>query len=175
MAQSRQIAESEGSEGKLGESLEKQVLAELEAHTPWNVIAKKYRISTKTIAKIREKRLGAGDEGEVAAEVFELFKKGVTPAEVVIRLKLPPKVVKELFEEFKEMTEHHNRICSSCYTRALNTFKQLYAGGVIFYPCRICGKDMVWHLDREEDRRQIISILERGGIRNWYHTGCKKD
>jgi hypothetical protein len=39
-------------------------------------------------------------EGEVAAEAFKLFRQGYDLDEVVIRLKQPPRIVRQLFAEW---------------------------------------------------------------------------
>ena len=40
------------------EETRKNILADLDAHVPWQEIAKKYHVSTKTISKIRDEAAG---------------------------------------------------------------------------------------------------------------------
>ena len=124
-------------------------------HTPWNIIAKKYHVSTKTISSIRNKQQGTKNYGdELAAKVFELFEKGNSPIDAVIKLNVNPKIVSEFFEEWKDMTEHKNISCNKCAKRALEIYKEKYVKGVIFYPCSKCGDDMIWRLDNEEKKNR---------------------
>ena len=154
------------------ENLDEQVLTELAKHTPWNVIAKRYHISTKTISQIRGKKTGVKSESEIAAQVFELFRRGMKPHNVVIRLRQHPEVVGKLFEQYKELTGHDNNFCSQCWKDSTDFAKSFYA--VIEHPCSLCGKDLTWHLLEKKDKEQIMGMLKDGGIGNWYHTKCKK-
>lgn len=55
----------------------------------------------KTRVKIAKEANGSEDEGELAAQAFKLFKKGLKPPDVVIKLRQPPSIIKRLFQEFK--------------------------------------------------------------------------
>ena len=43
--------------------------------------------------------------GNIASEVFRLFRQGVKPSEVVVRMNLPPEHVKQLWISYVELSE----------------------------------------------------------------------
>ena len=85
--------------------LEKAVLEDLGRRVPWKDMARKHHVSPGTIARIRSEHGATGaTEGLTASRAFELFAKGLGPVQVVIKLKQPPEVVKDLYDRFVEMT-----------------------------------------------------------------------
>lgn len=82
--------ETKESVGNRLESLESKILEELEKNTPWNVIAQKFHVSTKTIAKVKRDHLSqksSVSEAEVSSKAFQLFETRMDPVNVTIELK----------------------------------------------------------------------------------------
>lgn len=130
----QKLAEEEG-------QLEANVLNDLAARVSWDKICARYHISSKTILKIKRKALGGSSNseggssslvssqaglkqygplgkrwagktlGEMAATAFRLFQKDMQPFAAVKKLKPPPKLVKQFFEDYKEMSSHDNIFC----------------------------------------------------------------
>lgn len=69
-------------------------------------------------------------------------------------------------ELISELNKGRHAIEQNAFQRALERL-------CIRYPCPTCGKDMIWDPSNENDKRDIMSLLRRGGIDNWHHTGCK--
>jgi hypothetical protein len=153
------------------ESEEQQILKALEAHTPWNEIAKRFKVSSKTIAKIAKSRKSQADANS-AVQVFNLLSGGMTPEKIVIKLGIHPNLVGELLEQF-EILKAYNP------SRRDESYKDGYRAGcqdcTIIHPCKICGKNMTFDLSQGRDRKQIMDILEQGGISNWLHTKCEPE
>ena len=96
---------SEGQEEDLDER-EKAIIADVDRGLTYQEITKKHHVSPKTIKAIRDrgkKKPALLDEGEIAAVVFDLFRKGKRPDQVVIESKLQPDRVMKLCEQFMEM------------------------------------------------------------------------
>ncbi|MFQ5969996.1 MAG: hypothetical protein ACE5J2_05840 [Nitrososphaerales archaeon] len=188
----QQMKENTESQGKHWENLKKEVLRDLRVHVPWQKIAKKYHISTKTIQAIKEGDEGrVRSKGEVAAQAFELFENGEDPVAVTIILKELPELVQDLYDKWVEMRdallipkstkeELFEAINQSIGYRVYdldsltNTIKNLLEDIVIKFPCYVCRVNMVWNLDKSEDREQIVRILKKGGIGAWHHVRCKR-
>jgi transcription initiation factor IIE alpha subunit len=137
----------------------------------WNKIAKKYRISTKTIAKIAKSRKSQADASD-AVQVFKLLRKGMTPDRIVIKLGVHPNLVGELLEEYEILKAYNPRHCDDCFDRGYDAGCEDHW---IAYPCSKCGRDMIFDLCSMEARKRIMRILLKGGIGNWYHTPCKRE
>lgn len=150
---------------------EQQILKELEDHVPWNEIARKHKVSSKTIAKIAKSKKSQAD-AKSAVQVFEFLSRGMTPEKIVIKLGIHPNQVGELLEQF-EILKAYNP------SRRDESYRDGYRAGcqdcAIIHPCKICGKDLVFDLSQGRDRKQIMNILEQGGISNWLHTKCKPE
>jgi hypothetical protein len=43
----------------------------------------------------------------------------------------------------------------------------------ILSPCSVCGKNMVFDLLNEQDKKNIMDMLKKGGIDSWQHTRCR--
>jgi DNA-binding CsgD family transcriptional regulator len=148
---------------------EQQILAALHDHMPWNEIARRFKVSSKTIARIAKSRKSQAD-AKSAVEVFKLLSRGVRPEKIVIGLGIHPNLVGELLEQFEILKEYDPARCDRC-------FEDGYRAGcedcTLRFPCMYCGKDMIYDLSREEDRKTITGILQQGGISRWYHTKCE--
>jgi hypothetical protein len=166
-----------GNPGKLEEgiSLYKRVPAELAAHTPWNQIASKYHVSTKTIASIRSKNGQPGtksdSEGELAARVFELFDGGVRPSQVVRRLRFPPDLVSKLMRQYIRLSGHENPLCRECRKEGIAFGKSIPE---VRYTCYWGLDDIVWNLADPNEKKRFIDALESGKIPQ-YRQGCYGD
>ncbi len=84
------------------------MLEALRTGTPWHEISPRLHVSPKIIARIRAGAQGreVPTEGQVAARVFALFEDGHKPIQAVIRLKLPPALVNQLWADWSRMRGH---------------------------------------------------------------------
>jgi hypothetical protein len=184
---SRRFSDSE-------KELEENVLRDLEAHIPWDVIAKKHHISTKRIQRIKLKaeesdnekqgknpledygylgsRWDGKAEGEITAAAFKLFQRDVKPFAVAKRLELPSRLVKYLFRQYITMSDHVNTWCTISYNEGFEVGKESVEH-IISWPCTECGENMRWDLNDSDDRNKIMGILMKGGIQDWHHKSCK--
>jgi hypothetical protein len=153
------------------DSLEPQILQALEDHTPWNMIAKKFRVSTKTISAIRAKHQKAAGEDRMASKVFKLLGAGMAPDLIVVKLRVHPDTVLKLVEQYEKLKEHTSEFCNHCFCEGERSGLK-YA--LIKSPCAAgCGRNVEFDLLEDSDRRIIMEILRRGGIDEWRHTTCK--
>lgn len=123
----------------VSEELKKQIIAELEKRTPWNVIAETYHVSTKTIDKINKQHLSQQSsvvDGEVSAKAFELFEEGMNPVDVVIQLRQNPDLVTKLYFAWSTLKEKH-----------------------IVVPCRVCGGPLMVCFDNDQWKENVESWL----------------
>lgn len=171
------------------EELEKAVLAELAKRTPWDKIAKKFKVSSKTINRIKAKHTGASrTEGEVAAKAFDMFQSGRKPVRVVIELQQPPGVIWSLYEEWAKMRdawlisgstrdELSDQIWSSADYDAssqsnfvdavkalVNDHRELMG---FSYPCKVCNLAV-----QASSGAEWKWILSKGYLAIWGHHGC---
>lgn len=153
------------------ESEEQQILKELADHVPWNEITKRHRVSAKTIAKIAKSKKSQADT-DTAVKVFNLLITGMTPDRIVTRINVHPNAVSELVGQYELLKSYNPRLVEESY-------KHGYRAGcrdcAIVHPCKFCGKEIAWDLSQGNDRKQIMGILEQGGISDWYHTKCKPE
>jgi hypothetical protein len=174
------------------EDREKKILEELRKGTPWNVITKKYHVSTSTISQIKAKRSGTvpPTAGEIAAQTFNLFQQGKGPIDAVIELRQPVEVVEGLYGKWLELKgqvpiandwrfalaeviemikEQTNQKVSTP-----NDFGMAVAQLVVDhqrftrlqYPCCDCGEAT------QVGEAEWKYLLEKGYFKTWGHADC---
>lgn len=174
------------------DELEQKILSDLAARKPWDYIAKKYHVSTKTIQKIRDRKQGVGrSEGEVSALAFSMFQKGCKPTKVVIELKQPAKTVQALYEEWAEMNGGlllrksvkegiFDSLEDSVGFKISNILDLKKALVILLVdhmwmskytrPCVVCGEDI------EADPEDYWKWMgEKGYLANWMHPECGQE
>jgi uncharacterized C2H2 Zn-finger protein len=72
----------------------------------------------------------------------------------------------ELKNKIKYLQEQNDKLLKE-YDK-LKEFLKFQAG-----KCSICGEPLNWDLSDNQERQQIIKIVEEG-TKTWYHTKCKK-
>ncbi len=185
----KETKESAGSNGKLTESIETQIRRELEKRTPWNLIAQRYHVSSKTISKIRDGEAAKSQrEGEIAAAAFTLFERGVGVVGAVIELKQPPEVIERYYEKWVEQKgqvlfprQVRDRILMVISSRthfavsdpvslagAIDHLVGSYLALCKFqYPCPSCKKAI-----RAGPELEWKWLVENGYLSQWGHKEC---
>ncbi len=119
--------------------------------------------------------------GEIASAAFQHFRKGESPSDVVIALKLPPAMILDLYQQWAEM---NGCLVFSAYARSLVENENLIDGQsdldsaiqrlvqdriklrAFHYHCNKCGgliqaSDVEWNW-----------IRQNGHLSTWGHTAC---
>jgi hypothetical protein len=107
---------TESQESKTNKKIEARVAlvkADLAKQVPWNVIAKKYHVSPKTISKINKgESLSSNnvnslsiksDSSEWGSIAFRSFESGKGPIQTVIESNIPPDAIKQLHSQWMDM------------------------------------------------------------------------
>lgn len=167
---------------------EKAIIEDVGRGLTYQEITKKHHVSPKTIKAIRDrgkKKPAPPDDGEIAAVIFDLFRKGKRPEQVVIERKLQPDRVMKLYEQFMEMKrrivpskndlaeldEIYDTIDIDMKNRNLRTLKDRVRKLTEHFqrtqiPCSMCGKPV--------DLADESSIRFLRGISLRHTTGCPK-
>jgi hypothetical protein len=124
-------------------------------------------------------------EGELAARVFACFADGLDPAGTVVKLKLAPAVVRQLYAEWCEMTgalvipaAHRHRLAAALGTpltpealgdevEDMAAIRRIYR--TFEFPCYKCGELML------PDENDWQAVLKSQALRFWYHVECPRD
>lgn len=146
--------DSKENEGNFWKDLEAQILEDLKKGVPWNVICKNHHISSKTVAKIKEKYADSRtSDGEISALAFSLFEMGRNPVEVVIELKQPPENIIKLYESWRKIKQD------------LRTYTYFTV------KCAICKKTLFLSSNNVEWKEKIKPTLLKA-FENWAHAEC---
>jgi len=120
-----------------------------------------------------------GDSGETAASVFELFEQGATPAGVVIKLRLSPDTVGELFAQYDRLINDSSEFYRRIYDEGLAYGKEKgmnegFASArkqfELTFWCSVCRKAMSCRPNSEMHRFLVQAAFDKG----WGHAECSE-
>jgi len=161
--------------GKIGEEgtdeLEERILKLRSEGKTYREIAKIERVSPAQISRILKKRQTAETaedysvyEGDEASAVFELFEKGVSPAQVVVDLRTDPDKVKVLYEKWRDL-KGINLYEWAFKQKALKDLLEQaeVVGGFRFRNCANIDEDRycTWWSHEGEDGKEYINKAKR--------------
>jgi hypothetical protein len=161
---------------------EDAILEAIQKHVPYNKILQRFHSNPSEITEIKGRRLGTKTASKVGSSLapflFKEFAAGKDPVHVVIANAIDPAVVRNLFERYRNDTNHSNQFCTAVYDSQIRPSQEAKENSMIESqtfrsPCRRCGRNLVWDLRDPQDKQQIITILQRGGIGNFCHSRCE--
>jgi len=162
--------------GKIGEEtkdeLEERVLKLRSEGKTYREIAKIAHVSPAQISRILNRPSPTPETlaedsmagGELAAEAFQLFEKGVSPTKVVIELKIDPDKVKVLYEKWRDL-KGINLYEWAFKQKALKDLLEQaeVVGGFRFRNCANIDEDRycTWWSHEGEDGKEYINKAKR--------------
>lgn len=161
---------------------EDAILEAIQKHVPYNKILQRFHSNPSEITEIKGRRLGTKTASKVGSSLapflFKEFATGKDPVHVVIANAIDPAVVRNLFERYRNDTNHSNPFCTAVSdSQALTSQKaeenSLIESQTFRSPCCRCRRYLFWDLRDPQSRQTIIAILQRGGIGNFHHSTCE--
>jgi hypothetical protein len=121
-----------------------------------------------------KKETNSGTPGEIASLAFKLFKKGGRPADLVIKLKLPPEEAWNLYNSYEKLKVHDTDDCAICRqdgfdeanTECMNAFGRLCT------PCYRCRGDVIWWICNADEYDIVQKVLREGRTNRYLCHKC---
>ena len=163
--------QAEKGSGESKDELEDRILKLRSKGKTYREIAKIERVSPAQISRILKKCQTAETledysayEGDNASAVFELFERGVSPAQVVIELRTDPDKVKVLHEKWRDLKSISIYEWAFKQKALKDLLKQAeVVGGFRFRNCANIDEDRycTWWSHEGEDGKEYINKAKR--------------